>query len=55
MAENTTPRRVDIGDVAGLIGVGLITGGVAMIHVPSAMIVCGALVLGGAILAARRA
>ncbi len=40
-------------DVVGLVGVALITGGVAMMHVPSALIVAGGAMLGGAILAAR--
>lgn len=46
-------RFPDWRDVAGLMGLGLVTGGVAMIHVPSALIVCGGLLLGAAIMAAR--
>jgi len=48
------PRLLDFRDAAGLVGIMLITGGVAMIHVPAALIVSGTLILGGAVLSARR-
>jgi hypothetical protein len=48
-------RRIDMRDIVGLLGVVLITGGVVMVNLPAALIVCGSLLLTGAILAARRA
>lgn len=53
--EEPKTHLIDARDIAGLVGIALITGGVAMVHVPSALIACGTLILGGAILAARRA
>jgi hypothetical protein len=53
--EEQNRRMVDWRDAVGLIGAALITGGVAMIHVPAAFIVCGSLLLAGAIMTARRA
>lgn len=55
MNDEQTSRYVDWRDAVGLLGVSLITGGVALIHVPSALIVCGTLLLAGAVLASRRA
>lgn len=55
MNEEQNSRRVDWRDCVGLLGVALIAGGVAMIHVPAALIVCGGLLLVGAILLARHA
>lgn len=54
MNEEQNRRWVDWRDAVGLVGVSLITGGVAMVHIPSALIVCGALLLAGAVLASRR-
>jgi hypothetical protein len=44
----------DLRDLAGSVGVCLVTVGVGMMHVPSALIVCGVILLCGAVLAARR-
>lgn len=44
----------DLRDLVGFVGVCLVTVGVAMMHVPFALVVCGALLLCGAVLAARR-
>lgn len=54
MGDKTQRRGVDMRDIAAVLGVAMITCGVALIHVPSALIVCGVLILAGAILAARR-
>lgn len=44
----------DLRDIVGFVGLCLVTGGVAMIHIPAALIVCGGLLLCGAVMAARR-
>jgi hypothetical protein len=53
--EEQDRRSVDWRDAVGLLGVALITAGAAMIFVPAGLIVCGALLLAGVILASRRA
>lgn len=45
---------LDLRDFVGFAGLCLVTGGVAMMHIPAALIVCGALLLFGAVMAARR-
>lgn len=45
---------MDWRDLVGLLGVALITGGVAMVHIPAALVVCGSMLLAGAVLASRR-
>jgi hypothetical protein len=52
--ENQGSRRVDWRDAVGLFGIALITGGSAMIYLPAGLMVCGALLLLGAVLSARR-
>ncbi|WP_165815994.1 hypothetical protein [Kumtagia ephedrae] len=55
MSEQQNPRRLlEAVDVLGLGGIVLITSGTAMIYVPAVMIVCGTLLLCGAILLGRR-
>jgi len=44
----------DLRDVFGILGLSLVTGGIAMMHIPAALIVSGAILLVGAIMAARR-
>ena len=51
----TTPRLAEIAlDCAGLAGAGLITWGGYMIYHPAGLIVGGAFLLGGAVLATRK-
>lgn len=54
MTEGQKRRGFDLHDIIGLAGVALVTAGSAMIYVPAGLIVCGSLLLLGAILAARR-
>lgn len=54
MDEQPVRKAVDARDVVGVAGVALITGGAWMVYPPAALIVCGVLLLGGAIMAARR-
>lgn len=53
MTDKPKQRRIDLRDIVGLAGAALVTGGVAMMHAPAALIVGGLLLLAGAIMAAR--
>lgn len=54
MDQEKKASAVDARDVLAVIGVAMITGGTALMHIPSALIVFGMFALGAAIMAARR-
>lgn len=45
--------NLDLRDIAGLVGIGLIAGGLWLVFPPASLVVTGALLLGGAVLSAR--
>lgn len=46
-------KKPDLADIVGIIGALVLSGGVWMVHHAAGVIVLGALMMGGAILAAR--